>query len=141
MTAAAMPSHTKKMPASRSSRMSSRPAMIHHTQIPSVGKISAIGSAPHALAAIAGIGDGAGRQRAAAALALIDGATILAVEGLAGDLGDAGNRAHHRSGVERQHQHLLIGGAGNRFRSEEHTSELQSRRDLVCRLLLEKKKK
>src|SRR5438874_5880203 len=31
-------------------------------------------------------------------------------------------------------------GAGGR-RSEEHTSELQSRRDLVCRLLLEKKKK
>src|SRR5690349_12108529 len=27
------------------------------------------------------------------------------------------------------------------FRSEEHTSELQSRRDLVCRLLLEKKNK
>src|SRR5690349_22325184 len=30
---------------------------------------------------------------------------------------------------------------GPAFRSEEHTSELQSRRDLVCRLLLEKKKK
>src|SRR5438874_10052532 len=30
---------------------------------------------------------------------------------------------------------------GRRTRSEEHTSELQSRRDLVCRLLLEKKKK
>src|SRR6266496_2556695 len=30
--------------------------------------------------------------------------------------------------------------ARNRSRSEEHTSELQSRRDLVCRLLLEKKK-
>src|SRR5690349_22064709 len=29
----------------------------------------------------------------------------------------------------------------NGRRSEEHTSELQSRRDLVCRLLLEKKKK
>src|SRR5438874_6990417 len=28
-----------------------------------------------------------------------------------------------------------------RARSEEHTSELQSRRDLVCRLLLEKKNK
>src|SRR6266536_5347781 len=28
-----------------------------------------------------------------------------------------------------------------RWRSEEHTSELQSRVDLVCRLLLEKKKK
>src|SRR5690349_24214448 len=31
-------------------------------------------------------------------------------------------------------------GAGSPDRSEEHTSELQSRRDLVCRLLLEKKK-
>src|SRR5438067_718834 len=30
---------------------------------------------------------------------------------------------------------------GNFVRSEEHTSELQSRFDLVCRLLLEKKKK
>src|SRR2546421_3890977 len=29
----------------------------------------------------------------------------------------------------------------HRARSEEHTSELQSRSDLVCRLLLEKKKK
>src|SRR5437588_9464941 len=32
-------------------------------------------------------------------------------------------------------------GCGSRFRSEEHTSELQSHSDLVCRLLLEKKKK
>src|SRR5436190_7886256 len=30
--------------------------------------------------------------------------------------------------------------AGNAARSEEHTSELQSHSDLVCRLLLEKKK-
>src|SRR5690625_6994345 len=30
---------------------------------------------------------------------------------------------------------------GSDFRSEEHTSELQSRGHLVCRLLLEKKKK
>src|SRR3712207_8734898 len=30
---------------------------------------------------------------------------------------------------------------GSRMRSEEHTSELQSRQYLVCRLLLEKKKK
>src|SRR5437667_7099515 len=30
---------------------------------------------------------------------------------------------------------------GARSRSEEHTSELQSHHDLVCRLLLEKKKK
>src|SRR5207249_9663867 len=32
------------------------------------------------------------------------------------------------------------GGAARIPRSEEHTSELQSRFDLVCRLLLEKKK-
>src|SRR5206468_11579124 len=32
------------------------------------------------------------------------------------------------------------GMAGPGLRSEEHTSELQSRSDLVCRLLLEKKK-
>src|SRR2546421_8160512 len=31
--------------------------------------------------------------------------------------------------------------SGTAWRSEEHTSELQSRSDLVCRLLLEKKKK
>src|SRR3712207_7459386 len=35
---------------------------------------------------------------------------------------------------------LLQLGIGVRFRSEEHTSELQSRQYLVCRLLLEKKK-
>src|SRR3712207_7593033 len=39
---------------------------------------------------------------------------------------------------------LRVGGrthvAGARARSEEHTSELQSRQYLVCRLLLEKKK-
>src|SRR5256885_9796269 len=38
--------------------------------------------------------------------------------------------------VERQ-----VGVAGLRRRSEEHTSELQSPCNLVCRLLLEKKKK
>src|SRR3712207_8798803 len=35
----------------------------------------------------------------------------------------------------------LRGGEGGVGRSEEHTSELQSRQYLVCRLLLEKKKK
>src|SRR5438874_8572486 len=35
----------------------------------------------------------------------------------------------------------LVGWRQSIARSEEHTSELQSRRDLVCRLLLEKKKK
>src|SRR2546428_9439664 len=41
------------------------------------------------------------------------------------DGGGGGGRAHHPRDP----------------RSEEHTSELQSRSDLVCRLLLEKKKK
>src|SRR5215510_16570886 len=40
---------------------------------------------------------------------------------------------HGRAGRERLHAHL-------HRRSEEHTSELQSRGHLVCRLLLEKKK-
>src|SRR5438105_10733495 len=44
-----------------------------------------------------------------------------------------GDRTHPAShGVRRRHLDE---------RSEEHTSELQSRVDLVCRLLLEKKKK
>src|SRR5438132_9941915 len=37
----------------------------------------------------------------------------------------------------KQFEHLAI---ADRKRSEEHTSELQSHSDLVCRLLLEKKK-
>ena len=36
---------------------------------------------------------------------------------------------------------MLKWGALCTFRSEEHTSELQSQSNLVCRLLLEKKKK
>src|SRR5947209_14621670 len=44
-------------------------------------------------------------------------------------------------GVDRfMHPHLSP-GLSMRMRSEEHTSELQSRQYLVCRLLLEKKKK
>src|SRR5438874_12171210 len=60
-------------------------------------------------------------------------------------------QTHHFSGRRRRYQ--LVGTFGIErswppagtldpatIRSEEHTSELQSRRDLVCRLLLEKKK-
>src|SRR5437588_3293396 len=42
-----------------------------------------------------------------------------------------------RSRAELHHVYL----EGAKGRSEEHTSELQSHSDLVCRLLLEKKKK
>src|SRR5258707_10869040 len=41
----------------------------------------------------------------------------------------------------RDRQIRLRAVTGLNFRSEEHTSELQSRQYLVCRLLLEKKKK
>src|SRR5690606_2276919 len=41
---------------------------------------------------------------------------------------------------ENQLLHLNPGACGKEGRSEEHTSELQSRENLVCRLLLEKKK-
>src|SRR5690349_22571921 len=43
-------------------------------------------------------------------------------------------------GLGRRLVHVGIEGVTGEVRSEEHTSELQSRRDLVCRLLLEKKK-
>src|SRR5437868_9449730 len=47
----------------------------------------------------------------------------------------AAGRRRDRGGVPAHH------AARDGPRSEEHTSELQSRFDLVCRLLLEKKKK
>src|SRR5699024_12804844 len=40
--------------------------------------------------------------------------------------------------LSRGHLPMVVGGTGFYIRSEEHTSELQSRFDLVCRLLLEK---
>src|SRR5699024_11730272 len=44
--------------------------------------------------------------------------------------------------LDKDNQHVLPNGPDfvTPIRSEEHTSELQSRFDLVCRLLLEKKK-
>src|SRR5690554_7466442 len=56
-------------------------------------------------------------------------------------------RAIYQSNMNRSHKlalHLLIlcmVRKSEMIRSEEHTSELQSRPHLVCRLLLEKKKK
>src|SRR5699024_11608644 len=44
-------------------------------------------------------------------------------------------------GFEQKYGNQPQGGQSQQARSEEHTSELQSRFDLVCRLLLEKKKK
>src|SRR5690349_24262207 len=51
--------------------------------------------------------------------------------------------AHHQAPCQRWSLHPRPHRTRARAvrRSEEHTSELQSRRDLVCRLLLEKKKR
>src|SRR3712207_8374794 len=55
---------------------------------------------------------------------------------------DAAGRAERPRGLLRLRVHLLRAALlSATFRSEEHTSELQSRQYLVCRLLLEKKKK
>src|SRR5205814_4034058 len=66
------------------------------------------------------------------------------------NLRPVGGRQHDHTGARVEAVHLgeqlverlllLVVPAGER-RSEEHTSELQSLRHLVCRLLLEKKKK
>src|SRR5690606_40150495 len=50
----------------------------------------------------------------------------------------AGNRTAQQG--QQAHGEGNVRGGGNGPRSEEHTSELQSRENLVCRLLLEKKK-
>src|SRR2546429_2809115 len=49
--------------------------------------------------------------------------------------------AHVVPGIDFSNDPLLAGRIHSYVRSEEHTSELQSRLHLVCRLLLEKKKK
>src|SRR5438874_9240117 len=50
------------------------------------------------------------------------------------EVGESNDMAKHRA------VWVDTSGIMLEIRSEEHTSELQSRRDLVCRLLLEKKK-
>src|SRR5438270_7679799 len=53
-----------------------------------------------------------------------------------------GERAKPAVGLAAQENpHQGVAQAAGRLRSEEHTSELQSQSNLVCRLLLEKKKK
>src|SRR5437667_9029305 len=56
---------------------------------------------------------------------LMDGAVLLAM---------------HRNLYWRASDGLMLDSGPYEHRSEEHTSELQSHHDLVCRLLLEKKK-
>src|SRR2546425_7248070 len=65
-----------------------------------------------------------------------------------GHVGGAGRDRRHihvparrRLGAEHDRKEERDGREAKRVRSEEHTSELQSLAYLVCRLLLEKKKK
>src|SRR3712207_8226017 len=60
-----------------------------------------------------------------------------------GMFADKEGRRQGHSEVTTVESHLNEGAIGDTHaeRSEEHTSELQSRQYLVCRLLLEKKKK
>src|SRR5690625_2101688 len=78
--------------------------------------------------------------------------TVLACWGLAftgigaatlGLVGHAGGNLDHINAVNAMAVHLIAVAVwgGGLLVSEEHTSELQSRGHLVCRLLLEKKKK
>src|SRR5690554_7225151 len=61
---------------------------------------------------------------------------------LAGATAGRARLLHSKEALLHPHlAHTLTGTTGFRPRSEEHTSELQSRPHLVCRLLLEKKKK
>src|SRR5260221_9925876 len=50
------------------------------------------------------------------------------------------SRSARRLALVRQWSSTIVSSSGRWSRSEEHTSELQSHSDLVCRLLLEKKK-
>src|SRR5690606_40988916 len=60
---------------------------------------------------------------------------------LAPDLADSKRNIHHHYDIGNEFYRLWLDREALQYRSEEHTSELQSRENLVCRLLLEKKKK
>src|SRR2546422_7111221 len=59
----------------------------------------------------------------------------------ASDVAVLGIDVQHGGVARRRHGVLAVAPGDREPRSEEHTSELQSRLHLVCRLLLEKKKK
>src|SRR5256885_567671 len=58
-----------------------------------------------------------------------------------GDLGGRGRVQVGRGFIDQQQACIARQGQARQGQSEEHTSELQSPCNLVCRLLLEKKKK
>src|SRR5688572_32205733 len=72
----------------------------------------------------------------------LEGQRKRAAEGLkAGDLDIVSGNHHNLYARKALHGDPYVHIAQSNNRSEEHTSELQSQSNLVCRLLLEKKKK
>src|SRR5438094_3182472 len=70
----------------------------------------------------------------------IEAADRHVVAGVADDRDVGKGPGDHRTVTGEAPGHTLVGAGDGVERSEEHTSELQSPYDIVCRLLLEKKK-
>src|SRR5207247_5276799 len=88
------------------------------------GMLDQIGTYGYVAEAARGAGETAGRRP---------------LDSLAGRLGDTAARRLSRYSEDKVRQKLIAAGMYGTSRSEEHTSELQSRVDLVCRLLLKEK--
>src|SRR2546427_11273033 len=71
------------------------------------------------------------------ALPIFLGANAAEIEARPGD----SSRNHQSGRITGYPEGIRSAGSRSHHRSEEHTSELQSQSNLVCRLLLEKKKK
>src|SRR5690606_40676520 len=77
-------------------------------------------------------------------VSIVAGLAATEVEGVAGMSGGIASGVAEMLGRKNLSKGVRVEvgeeQAADAFRSEEHTSELQSRENLVCRLLLEKKK-
>src|SRR5204862_8217356 len=82
--------------------------------------------------------DRAARPLAERRLGLAGQPTAFGVEEDARGLAAGFENCDRREAIDREGFAVAVAQIDRDGRSEEHTSELQSRRDLVCRLLLEK---
>src|SRR5207249_5528615 len=118
----------------------------HPVLVPAVVLLDDHGVAPGA-AAVGGTIylNGSTRARIRAEARVVEGAVAVHGDHRVAERGDAAGHGRHEAAGPRQpavvRRREPREEAPQENRSEEHTSELQSRFDLVCRLLLEKKKK